>query len=323
MRKHIGKLYWKIIEAFEPIRLIILEIKIVIKFIFDCCKLPLTTKHWHLYRIIHTYYFRVFHRFPDLIRCPDFNDKIQWLKLFDQNPLAVDCSDKIKIREFIEYRIGKDHLVKLYQTCKSFNAIDFENLPDSFVIKTNHDAGTVILVRDKKAIDLTSVKYRIEASLQRTYGKDKGEWGYGLINPQILVEEFIEPGRTMPPPDYKFHCVDGVVKYLHYIYDRGGDTHELFFTRDGSPCEFSVYFPKGDIKRYERPAAWNKLIELAEKLSSGFRYVRVDFFVSGQNNYAGEMTFWPMGGYYKGEGQKILGKALDFDRTKVSQLVGS
>ncbi len=251
---------------------------------------------------------------PELVNCRDFNHKIQWLKLFDQDESMVKCSDKLLVRDYVSERVGSKYLTALYQVGSQYQDIDFDRLPKSFVLKTNHDSGSVVLVRDKSILDHCATARLLNASLNRVYGSEKGEWAYALIAPKLFVEEFIDPGENMPPPDFKFHCVDGKVRYLHYIYDRGGDTRELFTDRQCRLHAFNVYFPYGDQRVFSKPIEWDEMVEIAEKLSGPFKYVRVDMFLSSGRIYVGEMTFWPMAGCYHEEGQGVLGRALDFDR---------
>ena len=302
-------------------RRIWLTLRIKVKWLNDKRQLPLMPAHYELYDIIHRLYWRKLHDFPNLINCRDFNDKIQWLKLFDQSPEIVRCSDKILVRDHVRERVGEEYLVKLYQVHDHFSEIDFDALPQSFVIKTNHDSGSVILVRDKSKFNYQSAKVRIEAALKRCYGWENGEWAYAYVNPKVFVEEFINPESQTPPPDYKFYCIDGVVRFIHYIYDRGFDTKEQTLDPEGNDLATELYPSFKLSKGFKKPACWEQMISVAERLGRGFKCVRVDLFRSGDHIYAGEMTFWPMAGHYEGEGQKKLGKFLDFDRTTFESLL--
>lgn len=289
--------------------------KIKEKWNSDVQNLPLSSEHYELYNIIHKICWKELQDFPDLVNCRDFNDKIQWLKLFDQDLKIINLMDKILVKDYVRERVGEQYLVKVYQVHNHFSEINFDQLPQSFVIKTNHDSGTVILVRDKSKLDYQAAEAKIEASLQRLYGWENGEWAYSYIQPKVFVEEFIEPENSSTPPDYKFYCVEGIVKFVHYIYDRGFDTKEKTIDPEGNDLATELYpsFKLGT--DFKKPLVWDQMIAVAENLSKGFKCVRVDLYCSSDRIYAGEMTFWPMMGCYKGEGQKKLGKYLDFDRT--------
>jgi hypothetical protein len=291
-----------------------LSLKIQAKWSRDKAYLPLTLEHRELYDIIHRLCWRELHDFPNLVNCRDFNDRIQWLKLFDQDQEMVRCCDKIQVRDFVCERIGKEYLTKLYQVCDTFDQIDFGCLPNQFVIKTNHDSGTVILVRDKQKLDKSAAKARIESSLKQPYGWQNGEWAYAFVQPKISIEEFIEPDQAAPPADYKFYVVEGKVRFVHYIYDRGCNTKEQTISPSGDDLKTELYpsFKYG--AAFQKPRCWEEMKYVAEKLGKGFKCVRVDLFSSQDKIYAGEMTFWPMFGCYKGDGQKLLGQLLNFDR---------
>jgi hypothetical protein len=297
-----------------------LALRIRCKWIKDRRYLPLTPAHLGLYNIIHRLCWYELKDFPNLIDCRDFNDRIQWLKLFDQSSEIVRCSDKILVRDYVRERVGDRYLVKLYQVHDHFSQINFDVLPNSFVIKANHDSGTVILVREKAMLNRVEAENMIENALQKPFGWANGEWAYSYIKPRVLVEEFIEPENHTPPPDYKFYCVEGSVKFVHFISDRGHGTKEQTLDRQGNDLETELYPSFRLSKEFIKPQNWTEMIRVAEQLGNGFKCVRVDLFCSGGNIYAGEMTFWPMMGCYKGEGQKKLGKLLDFDRTTFKPL---
>jgi len=243
--------------------------------------------------------------------------------LFDQSEEKVRCADKVLVRDYVRERVGEKYLVKMYQVHNHFSQIDFDALPNAFVIKTNHDCGTVILVRDKSKLDQISANKQIEEALRKPYGWSYGEWHYLYIAPKVLVEEFIDQQNEMPPTDYKFYCIDGKVKFCHYIYDRGSDTKEQLIDRDGNDLatEFDHNFKYGN--DFNKPIAWEEMIQVAENLGKGFKCVRVDLYYSRSNIYVGEMTFTPLAGSYRGDGQKKLGKYLDFDRSTYKPLLDS
>jgi len=292
-----------------------LSLRIQSKWVRDKWRLPLTAEHWELYDIIHRSCWRELHDFPNLVNCRDFNDRIQWLKLFDQQEEMVRCSDKIQVRDYVRERVGDKYLVKLFQVCEEFEQIDFDTLPKQFVIKTNHDSGTVILVNDKAQFDRSTARSYVANAMSKRHGWYNGEWAYAAIHPRVLVEEFIDPQCAKPPPDYKFYVADGKVRFVHFIYDRGFGTKEQTVDVDGNDLAVELYpsFKLG--KGFRRPDCWEEMISVAENLGKNFTCVRIDMFCSQNHIYVGEMTFWPMFGCYKGKGQKKLGQLLDFDRT--------
>ncbi len=291
------------------------------KWNLDCRYLPLTAAHRELYDNIHRRYRKIFGKFPNLVDCQDLNEQIQWLKLFDQDQEVVRCINKITVRNYVQETVGDQYLVKLYQVHNHFDQIDFDALPDAFVIKANHDSGTVFLVRDKAQLDKPGLKLQIEAALRRPWGWKAGEWGYSYIPPQVLVEEMINSQDHEPPADYKFYCSEGEVKFMRYIYSKEGEREKLTINPDGNELKIkrSSSFKFGS--SFNKPQQWNKMIDIAERLSKNFKYVRVDLFCTEEHIYVGELTFWPMAGYSTEDGQKILGSLINFDRTTYKPLL--
>jgi len=295
----------------------ILRSRIELKWMFDKAALPLSDQHKQLYKLIHVLCDRELGRFPNLVHCRDFNDRIQWLKLFDQDREIVRCSDKLAVRERVKEKLGYEYLAKVYQADSQFSEIRFSDLPEKFVIKTNHDSGTVQVVRDKSCLDIEVARSRFDQALQRAYGWSNGEWAYAYVKPKVFAEEFLgDPSSSVTPPDYKFHCCNGKVKWLQYIYDRGSATKECIVNADGVVT--SIHFDQNMIysEEFRRPANWLELCRIAEALASGFKYARIDLFnLPGGRIVCGEMTFYPLMGCYTTEGQRILGQLLDFDRS--------
>ena len=291
------------------------------KWLRDTRILPLTSAHWELYNIIHRLCWRELHDFPNLINCRDFNDRIQWLKLFDQDPKIIQCSDKIRVRDYFRGRIGDTHLVEIYQVHDHFTQIDFNVLPNAFVIKANHDSGTVFLVRDKSKFDYDTVGARINAALKRRYGWENGEWAYAWIKPKVFVEELIDCGNgASPPPDFKWHCVDGKVRWLQYDFDRGQDPKRTIVYPDGRVSSLKFSYRKKSGLEFDVPQEWEDMKRIAEAVANGFKYVRVDTYLANGKIYVGELTFYPNKGCFKADGQRQLGQLLDFDRTTYKPL---
>ena len=291
------------------------HLRILCKWFRDKRQLPLSWEHWQLYAIIHHLSWDELRDFPNLVAPRDFNDRIQWLKLFDQSEEHIRCSDKVAVRGFVEAIVGSEYLTKLYQVCGSLEEIDFEELPDAFVIKTNHDSGSVLLVPEKRSFDELEAHTRISGSLDRVFGWAYGEWAYRFIKPQLLVEEFLPSEGGVSPADYKFHCVDGRIKWLQYIFDRNRGTKEVIVSPDGTVLSYHFDQNMQRAQSFSLPSNWEKLCSIAEALAKGWKYTRVDLYNAGNRILFGEITFYPLRGCYKGEGQRQLGQLLDFDRT--------
>lgn len=293
----------------------IFEARIRLKWLADQSRLPLTPDHWELYTLCHQLCWRELGDLPNLVDPRDFNDRIQWLKLFDQAEDHVRCSDKIRVRDYVRERVGEQHLTQLYETCNTFDQIDFDQLPKSFVIKTNHDSGGVVVVRDKAKFDRKAARNLIERNLRTVYGWNNGEWAYAFVEPKILVEELIGAHLPAPPPDFKFHCAGGKIQWLQYIYDRKQGTKEVIVSSEGLSMGCHFDHNMFSTSNFTKPPQWKDLCCIAEALAEGWKYVRVDLYLDDNRIIAGELTFFPLFGCYKSEGQKVLGQLLNFDRT--------
>ncbi len=293
-----------------------LDFRISLKWLADSQRLPVKYDHREIYFIVHRLLHHELGHFPDLLECRDFNDRIQWLKLFDQDREIIRCSDKLGVRERVKERLGEDYLARIYQVSDHFDELQFEDFPDQFVVKTNHDSGTVLVVRDKSKLDYESAKRRFDQALRRAYGWANGEWAYAYVKPKIFVEEYIGfGGDIVSPPDFKFQCVDGRVVFVRCTSNRGINQTEAVLDREGNNFGFVVDENFRLNLDFVRPDSWGQMIATAESLSNGFKCVRVDVYSVDERIIVGEMTFYPMAGHYKGRGQKIVGHLLDFDRT--------
>lgn len=281
----------------------------------DKMSLPLTRDHWEIYDLIHRASWRRLEKLTNLRDPQDYNDRVQWLKLFDQREEMIRLGDKIAVRDYIREKTGERYLTKLLQVCETFDEIDFNRLPVRFVIKANNDSGNVVLVADKATLDKAEARQRMEFSLGRVYGWSGGEWHYAFMKPRLMVEEFLETGTDLPPADYRFHCVNGRVRWIQNDIPFEPKMKEVIVDPEGRPMKVHFSSHKIYSEEFTKPAQWEEMTKLAETLSTGWKYVRIDMFVCGNRIYAGEITFTPYAGFYKGEGQKVMGQLLDFDRT--------
>jgi hypothetical protein len=247
-------------------------------------------------------------REPNLTSPTGYNDKIQWLKLFDQMPEHIVCCDKVAVRDFILNRVGPGHLVEVYEIVEAFSYLNPIALPKEFVVKTNHDSGSWAAVHNM--VDFLKARRKIEASMQVRYGVEKGEWAYQFIHPKVIVE------RLLPDPivDYKFHCCDGRVRWVQIIWDRAsGHPKEAITDAQGNWLGLHMDQKMLHMNGYLRPSNLERAAEIASWLSKGFRYVRVDTYCSEGNVFVGEMTFWPKAGCYTTLDEPVFGHLLDFD----------
>lgn len=255
---------------------------------------------------------------PNLDNPETFNDRINWCKLYDQQEQQVDAVDKLKVFTYLEER----NLGKYNRELVGF-APTVSRLPEltgHTVLKCNHDSGSYKFVHPRDFANNSTLLRDLDKfyrkKLEIDYGTKGGEWQYSMVEPRVVLAEKNLVGGGRLPPDYKFHCTEGRVNWCQYIYDRGVQTTEVNVLPDGTNTGilFDENFRLG--KEFALPPTWDEMLELASTLSKPYKYVRVDLYDVGGKIYFGELTFFPRGGYYKGEGQKELGKLLQFSLDK-------
>ena len=277
------------------------------KFEKDSYLLPLTEKSFSLYSRIHTYYFLKFFEFPNIVKPHSFNEKMQWLKLFDQDDLKIKCSDKLAVKEFVNSSTSS---ARVARTDRIFGkAIDAEDLNPELVYKTNHDCGTVHILLNSK-FDSKEVCRSLNYSVKKIYSDITGEWAYKYIESSIFSEELI-PYVGASISDYKFYCIRGEPKFCHFICDRNYHPKELVLDLEGKDMGIPIYpaFTYG--APFQMPECWKKALDIVADISRPFQFVRVDVYIVEGNVYVGELTFWPQAGTYRGEGQKKIGQMID------------
>ena len=244
-------------------------------------------------------YLRRMKRLPDLKNPTTYNEKLQWLKLHDRQPLYTQLVDKYAVRRFVEERIGGEYLIPLVGgPWDSFDEIDFDALPEKFVLKCTHDSGGLVICRDKRALDREKARRRISQSLQQNFYYHNREWPYKDVRPRIIAEAYMEDASTSELRDYKFFCFGGEPKMLFVASDRqtaGEETKFDFFDMDYNHLDLRNGHPNAAVPP-EKPAQFGLMRELAQKLSQGIPHVRVDLYEVNGRVYFGEMTFYHWSG---------------------------
>ena len=227
-----------------------------------------------------------------------FNEKVQWLKLYDRNPIYSTMVDKYEAKQYAADRIGAQYVVPLLAgPWDSFDEIDFDALPDRFVLKTTHDCGGVWICKDKKNMNMQAAKAFLEKHLKRDYYTTGREWPYKNVKPRIFAEEFLAELEE-DLRDYKFFCFDGVPKMMFIASERQSKEQETkfdFFDMDFNHMPIINGHPNSPYP-IDKPVNWELMKELAAVLSAGIPQVRVDFYECNGRLYLGELTFSHWGG---------------------------
>ncbi len=262
-------------------------------------------KELHLYPLIpdklflQLLYRRVFDKELNLENPKTYNEKLQWMKLYGRDPLYTKLVDKYEVKKWVADKIGDQYIIPTLGVWDSFDDIDFEALPNQFVLKCTHDSGGVVIVKDKSKFKINDARRKINTCMKRNYFWDGREWPYKNVKPRIIAEKFMSFGDVSKNdiPDYKFYGFDGKVTALMIATDRqSGHTKFDFFDRDFNFLPFRWGHDHA-VLRPSKPENYDQMIEIAEKLSVGFPHVRVDLYNINGKIYFGELTFTHWSGF--------------------------
>ncbi len=232
---------------------------------------------------------------PELRKPKTFNEKLQWLKLYDRNPDYIKFVDKYSVKEYIKDKLGEEYVIPTLGIYNSFEEINIDELPQQFVLKCTHDSGSALVCEDKDNFDWERAKNVLECSLERNYYWVGREWVYKDIEKRIIAEKYLESISEMI--DYKFLCFNGKVETIFTCSERFGQEglKVTFFDTEWNRLPFERHYPASS-REIKRPETLKQMIDLSEKLSKGITFVRIDFYDIAGKIYFGEMTFFPGGG---------------------------
>lgn len=230
-----------------------------------------------------------------------FNEKLQWLKLNYRHPMMPIMVDKYRARDYVAERIGSHHLIPLLGVWEKAEDIDFERLPQQFVIKCNHNSGNgMCICKDKGKLDIPFVRKKLAECLQENYYITSREWPYKNVPRCIVAEKFLvdEESNEDSLRDYKFFCFNGSVKFFKIDFNRFSNHQANYYDRTGALMDLGeADYPPDSNHNVDMPCTLHEMIRLAERLSEGFPFLRVDFYSIGTRIYFGELTFYPAAGF--------------------------
>ncbi len=256
-------------------------------------------------KYIEQQYYKKFHKIINLDEPSNFNEKNNWRKLNDRKDIYTLMVDKYEIKGIIKERLGEKYTFPLLGVWNNVNDINFEDLPDKFVLKTNHSGG-VIVCRDKSTFDITEAKKELNNNLKINYFLMSREWPYKNVVRKIICEKYMGENLT----DYKIYCFNGVPTYT-FVWENqsrvDGRKPEAYFCGaydyDWKKTDLEIDYPSLN-KNIEKPSCYNELIKVATAMSKDIPFVRVDCYVIDNNVYVGETTFFPWGGWQKFKNEK-------------------
>lgn len=237
-------------------------------------------------------------RWPDLDNPKTFNEKLQWLKLYNRKPEYTIMADKVKAKEWVAERIGQEYIIPTLGVWDDPDDIDFDALPDQFVLKCNHNSGTgMYICKDKSKMDVEAVKKGLRKGLKENYFLHGREWPYKNIPRKILAEKFMVDESGTDLKDYKIFNFDGEPEIIEVDYDRFVNHCRNVYDKEWNYIEMEIEYPSKRSRQIARPEHFEQMLELARKLSKGIPHVRTDFYSIEGKLYFGEMTFFHGSGH--------------------------
>lgn len=227
-----------------------------------------------------------------------FNEKLQWLKLNDRKPLYTTLVDKYRVKQWVANKIGEQYVIPTLAVYNSVDEIDLDNLPDKFVLKCNHDSGSVVICRDKAAFDIEAAKRKLGEALKKNFYWEARELPYKNVKRCVFAEQFIENEGNHDVADYKFFSFGGVVKALFIATERASlesETKFDFFDRDFNHINVTNGHPNATVLP-KKPVCYEEMMKLSECLTESIPQVRCDFYEINGKPYFGELTFFHWGG---------------------------
>lgn len=248
----------------------------------------------------------------DFKKVQNFNEKLQYLIVKEFSERETNLADKYLVREYVEKKCGKEILPKLFAVYLSTSEINLQDLPKQFVLKTNNGCGNVFICHNKDKFNINECKKRLKKSLREDYSKVALEYQYKKIKPRIICEQYIDDGKNIMPLDYKFYCFDGKVKCILVCSNRERELKLDYYDLNWN----YLYYAKPEYRSFEnieKPQKLQEMIDIAESLSEGMKFVRVDLYNIKDKIYFSELTFSPAAAcikYNTDEALNILGKYL-------------
>ncbi len=227
-----------------------------------------------------------------------YTEKIQWLKLHNTDSLYSMLVDKYAVKDYIKKKLGEQYVIPLLGVWDDYNEIEFDALPDRFVLKTNHDSGTVIVCPDKSKLDHDIARMKLNKALSSNYFYKSREYPYKNIKPHIIAEEYIYESEQLELTDYKIFCFHGEPLYLYITSSKAGQKYVNYFDIQFQSLSLSTGFPSNP-HGLEQPKNFDRMIEIARLLSHNIIHVRIDMYNINGKIYFGEFTFHNSGGIIK------------------------
>lgn len=225
-----------------------------------------------------------------------FSEKLQWLKLYDKHPEYSRLVDKVEAKEYVASIVGEKYVIPTYGVWNSIDDVDWNSLPEKFVIKATNDSGGVVVCKDKSLLDINKAKAKLKGLGARDYTKYNKEYPYHTVPHRFIAEKYLEDESGFELKDYKIFCFDGKPKFLYVASGRQKhDTRFDFYDINFNHLPVVNGYPNADVSPI-KPANFEEMLDVAAKLSKGFPHIRVDLYNCNGKIYFGELTFFHFSG---------------------------
>ena len=249
-----------------------------------------------------------------------FNEKLQWLKLYNRDPKLTEFVDKYRVKEFVSRTVGSEYVVPTAGLFERAEDIKLSELPKKCILKATHGSAWNIIIDDKRAADEKYIQAYFRKRLKRSYYTYSREWAYKNVKPRVICEELILDECGKLPNDYKVFCFNGTPVFVGVDFDRSINTTRVVYDFNWKATGFSVTYPPSE-KTKERPVALEEIYKISENIASVAPFVRVDFYVHFDRPYIGEITLYPGNGmniFYPEEVDDKFGAMLNISQLIIS-----
>lgn len=241
----------------------------------------------------------------DLEHPKTFNEKLQWLKLYNRRPEYTTMVDKYAVKRYVADKIGEKYIIPTLGVWENFDDIDFSTLPNQFVLKCTHDSGGLVICKDKKKLNITKTRNKLEKSLKNNFYFIGREWPYKNVQKKIMAEKYMEDGSESGVlKDYKVMCFNGEPRLIEMHDGRFTDNHiQVFYdtkwnkTKINNMCYDNKIQYSNKICQFDKPELLDTMLLLSEKLAKNIPHIRVDWYIVKGRLYFGELTFFDGSGY--------------------------
>jgi hypothetical protein len=248
-----------------------------------------------------------------------YNEKLQWLKLYDRNPEYTTCVDKYEVRKHVSDIIGNEFLIPIYGVWDRYDDINFDLLPDQFVLKCTHDSGGLVICKDKAKFNHDISSQKIKSSMSRNYYWKGREWPYKNVRPRIIAEKYMVDESGTELKDYKVFCFNGSPKIIQVDYNRFTNHKRNLYDINWNYINATMTYPTDSNVKIKEPSKLAEILELAKSLSTNVPHVRIDFYIINEKIFFGEMTFYHSSGFANINPEKLnieMGSWLKLNKDK-------